>query len=839
MGKRGQGGEAVKYIVIAAVIIFVTLFGFGVVQKVRDKTCNAEIAQFEISLKNLDKAAKYGSVKEFTEQVPCGADEIYFFDLSKDINLDFLNYLPLLKDSVESKAEKNVFLVKDNELMGSFYAGNLDIGFPNYICFLPKSGKINFFLEGKGTEAAVFPGCLQPECTYIPESASNEEAVTVLQEAKDYGESNNCPNCPAYYETVSQHFSNFVQTRENTEVFRKYEYCRETGKTNVEITIRPKGDAKFRNFRYYESIPKSCIDDLQKYLSEVEGEVSIKNDPLMVWMLDDIKTEGKISYELNKLLSDECKKIIMGLGVAEVIEDGRTVAVPEVPIVQRESVEQNIGPVIENIPDKAVGFNEQEQIVIADLWQYANDKETGSHELGYSITRQTNPSMVECSIKKNEELWCTTKQNTDGVSDVTIEVFDGELTDEDTFRVAIDPSVVCGNGIIQGTELCDDNNLANNDGCSSSCNIEAGWTCTNEPSICTTVQSAAVCGDGVCNTVGGESCSTCAIDCGTCPILSKFATLTCRQSDEDCDWPFTNPCEGYQNRQKIGKCIFNIFIDDYLCYNEWNSNGCAENPVCPEGYQIYSSQSCCTPQASTICFEDDAYWQDSCGEMEDKKEECGATTVTSDLRCNSDILERKKINRGCSAGQCFQSQEWIMEQNCGASGQICDDASKSCVQPEPEQEEDSGGDGGGGGGDGFCLLENSLILMGDNRLKKIQDIKVSDVVKSLDIYNNKLINTKVTEIISNHTRDHYYSINNELFITNDHPVLILKDGTLSWVKVENLKIGDKIKSSTGFTIITEIEKIKSPATTVYLGTKSKNFIVVVDKNSYIVNGGYK
>ncbi|MBI2208488.1 hypothetical protein HYU50_03255 [Candidatus Woesearchaeota archaeon] len=40
-------------------------------------------------------------------------------------------------------------------------------------------------------------------------------------------------------------------------------------------------------------------------------------------------------------------------------------------------------------------------------------------------------------------------------------------------------------------------------------------------------------------------------------------------------------------------------------------------------------------------------------------------------------MERKKINRGCSAGQCFQSQEWIMEQNCGASGQICDDASKS------------------------------------------------------------------------------------------------------------------------------------------------------------------
>ena len=325
MEKRGQGGEAIKYLLIAAVIIFVTFFGYSLVQKVSGNACNTEIAQFEIGLKNLDKAVKYSSVKEFSEQVPCGADEIYFFDLNKDINLDFLSHLPLLKDSVESKAEKNVFLVKDNELMGSFYAGNLDIGFPNYICFLPKSSKINFFLEGKGAKAAVFPGCLQPECTYIPESTLDQEAADIIREGKSFGDDFFCENCPR--EVISE-FAKFVQTRENVEIFRKYEYCRETGKTNVEITIRPKGGAELKNFRYYESIPKNCIDDLQQYLSQVEGEVSIKNDPLIVWMLDDIKTERKISYELDKLLSDECKKAISGLGIAEAIENGITVAVP-------------------------------------------------------------------------------------------------------------------------------------------------------------------------------------------------------------------------------------------------------------------------------------------------------------------------------------------------------------------------------------------------------------------------------------------------------------------------------------------------------------------------------
>ena len=823
MKKRGQGGEAVKYIIIAAVIIFVTFFGYSVVQKVRDKECNAEIAQFQIDLKNLDKTIKYGSVEELTRQVPCSADEVYFFDLSKEINLDFLEHLPLLKDSVESKAEKNVFVVKGNELISSFYAGNLDVDFPNYICFLPKSGKINFFLEGKGTKAAVFPGCLQPECTYIPESASNEEAVTLLQEAKDYGQDNYCKNCPAYYETVSGHFSNFVQTRENVELFRKYEYCRETGKTNVEITIRPRGDAKFRNFRYYESIPKNCIDDLQIYLSRVEGEVSIKNDPLMVWILKDIKAEEKLSYELDKLLSDDCKKVITGLGVAEDIENGRTVAVPEAPLVQRKSKEENTAPVIKNIPDRAIGFNEQELAVIADLRQYADDKETGSQELGYSIERQTNTNAMECSVKSNKEIWCRTKQNTGTISDITVGVSDGQLTGQDTFRVTIEPAFVCGNGKIEGIEVCDDGNSNNGDGCDSSCSLETGWACTNEPSVCAVIQSAAVCNDGVCNTVAGESCSTCPIDCGACPIVSEFATLTCRQSDEQCDWPFTEPCDNYEKREKIGRCplIFN-FYDKYLCYNEWDSNGCVENPSCPAGYQAYSSVNCCTSKASATCFENDAYWQDSCGKMEDKKEECGTTTVTSDLRCNGNVLERKKINRGCSAGQCIQTQEWITEQNCGAAGNICDDTSKSCVtpsQPEPQQEEQHVGNGGGG--NGGCFPAGTKIAMADGTLKNIEEIRVNDVVLAFDELTRKKKSATVLAVESPIVEGYYVLNDGLLKVTDEHPIYIKKlNGITGWgslapEKTKNktsldnvltLEIGDKVFTYQGTWI--QISKLK-------------------------------
>jgi cysteine-rich repeat protein len=43
---------------------------------------------------------------------------------------------------------------------------------------------------------------------------------------------------------------------------------------------------------------------------------------------------------------------------------------------------------------------------------------------------------------------------------------------------------VCGNGAIETGETCDDSNTASGDGCSSSCQIESGWTCSGTPSVC-------------------------------------------------------------------------------------------------------------------------------------------------------------------------------------------------------------------------------------------------------------------------------------------------------------------------------------------------------------------
>ncbi|PKN44429.1 MAG: hypothetical protein CVU59_11655, partial [Deltaproteobacteria bacterium HGW-Deltaproteobacteria-17] len=72
---------------------------------------------------------------------------------------------------------------------------------------------------------------------------------------------------------------------------------------------------------------------------------------------------------------------------------------------------------------------------------------------------------------------------------------------------------VCGDGVIEGTESCDDLNTQNNDGCASDCKIETGYSCLGEPSVCTdddecTLGTDNCSANATCtNTLGGFSCA--------------------------------------------------------------------------------------------------------------------------------------------------------------------------------------------------------------------------------------------------------------------------------------------------------------------------------------------
>jgi cysteine-rich repeat protein len=106
------------------------------------------------------------------------------------------------------------------------------------------------------------------------------------------------------------------------------------------------------------------------------------------------------------------------------------------------------------------------------------------------------------------------------------------------FRVASIPEPTCGDGAIQGFEQCDDDGTTPGDGCDATCQVESGWTCVGEPSVC-----SEDCGDGI--LTPSEECDDGNTDAGDCcsPTCQyEPAGTLCRASAGDCD--ISETCSG-------------------------------------------------------------------------------------------------------------------------------------------------------------------------------------------------------------------------------------------------------------------------------------------------------
>ena len=313
--KKGEMySSVIKYILMAFFSFIVLVAGFKGVSFIRDRACNAELAKFEIELSGIDKELRFGAkeLKEF--RIPCKTTQIYFFDLSKKINPEDFKDIPLMKNALATGSGKNVFIVDRGKVKKSFYAGNIETIYPYYLCLKPKFDKISFFAEGKGQSALLTGACGQSDCTVIPINITEEEAQRIIAEAV-YSQLG-CEKCE-----YDNNLKKIRSTKEKVELFRRFIVC--NGITKVEIIIKPQKGAEIKNFRYYEYIPKECVDDLSSYLQEtgLEDKVIVqKNDPLIVWHFDEIEKETLLSYELAIELSESCRRIIEGLGVMQTIQ---------------------------------------------------------------------------------------------------------------------------------------------------------------------------------------------------------------------------------------------------------------------------------------------------------------------------------------------------------------------------------------------------------------------------------------------------------------------------------------------------------------------------------------
>lgn len=106
-------------------------------------------------------------------------------------------------------------------------------------------------------------------------------------------------------------------------------------------------------------------------------------------------------------------------------------------------------------------------------------------------------------------------------------------------------SHVCGNGIVESVEQCDDGNNLGGDGCSPTCTVESGWSCSGQPSICvryTPTPLPTPTPTAPPGLVPGIAADACMVEWLTNPTAPKgnnglpVRRLTCTDDDPTCDF---------------------------------------------------------------------------------------------------------------------------------------------------------------------------------------------------------------------------------------------------------------------------------------------------------------
>ncbi len=174
----------------------------------------------------------------------------------------------------------------------------------------------------------------------------------------------------------------------------------------------------------------------------------------------------------------------------------------------------------------------------------------------------------------------------------------------------------CGDGIAQSVEQCDDSNLVNGDGCSSTCTCEAcgdGYKCKSEQcddgnvvngdgcsSLC---KREATCSDGIKNQ--GEQQVDCGGPCPACPCTQDadcndglYCTVdTC--SSGTCQYTAFNADTGGVNVDPCKRDFSRICAVPSRCFCNESTNACELCKNTSNG--VFATEALCKSASNTLC----------------------------------------------------------------------------------------------------------------------------------------------------------------------------------------------------------------------------------------------
>ncbi len=154
MDKSQLYSQIFIYVLSMMLVSFILVYGYNAIKNFKGKA--DEIAC--LKLQNDLRAAvdniinDYGTVKRHDFELCNGYKQICFVESIDSPNLP-ANTDPIIKDSVISGSEKNVFLV-EKIAEKSFYAGKISTE-PDVLCMKPVSNKISLKLESRGNHVVL------------------------------------------------------------------------------------------------------------------------------------------------------------------------------------------------------------------------------------------------------------------------------------------------------------------------------------------------------------------------------------------------------------------------------------------------------------------------------------------------------------------------------------------------------------------------------------------------------------------------------------------------------------------------------------------------------------
>jgi len=240
----------------------------------------------------------------------------------------------------------------------------------------------------------------------------------------------------------------------------------------------------------------------------------------------------------------------------------------------------------------------------------------------------------------------------------------------------------CGDGELEGREACDDGNQVAGDGCDASCAPEPGYVCVGAPSVC------AICGDGEItgregcddgNATAGDGCdAACGIEHGfTCVGALSVCVTTCGDgvvaSTEQCDDGNTTPGDGCEPTCVNGHG-FGCVDEPSVCAIQCGDGAIGPGEACDDGNQV-GGDGCgekCTRESGFDC---------DMGEPTKCPSICGDGLIVTGEGCDD---ANNKLGDGCDGtcnvepGFACDEQPSKCEPICGdglvRAGEECDDS---------------------------------------------------------------------------------------------------------------------------------------------------------------------